>query len=217
MNTILLSPRQSEELGSIDETPSLLHKATRNSTRHVNGGKSNKLYLSIFAATVGLSILIVILWMRQTSSSGLGVADPPQSTIHCGETAEEARLQGCVFDVMSFSWLPYECFDAELNAQFLALEDWHWFDSDEQSEVFYETVKRGENEYLYVNWNYHQFHCTYMWRKLHRAILKQQPVDEYIGNYSHTEHCERVLTKGCDRDGQVTMIKRKFIECKVTI
>ena len=35
-------------------------------------------------------------------------------------------------------------------------------------------------------------HCTYLWQKLHRAVLSGGVVDGYVGSYQHTIHCESV-------------------------
>ncbi|KAK0648547.1 hypothetical protein B0T16DRAFT_456016 [Cercophora newfieldiana] len=154
---------------------------------------------------------------------------PPAPPSHCGNTTTTARALGCHFDPMSFSWLPAPCYDAELTTQFLGFQPWQWFSSPEglsanttsarrdKEEVPREDVLRGENEYLYVSWEYHKLHCTYMWRKMHRAVLGMAEMDGYIGNYHHTEHCEEILTRQGmgDEDGSkgLTVIRRKFVSC----
>lgn len=89
------------------------------------------------------------------------------------------------------------------------------FNSSE--EVSREDVLRGDHEYLFVNWEYHKLHCTYMWRKMHRAFLGVAKMDEYIGNYRHTEHCEDVLTKDEDTGFVLTVIRRKFVSCSMEL
>lgn len=112
----------------------------------------------------------------------------------CGNSPADAIERGCRFDVMSFSWLPLPCFDSSLSAEFLALRDWHWYlDSTDEQEVLVNEVELGTHDQLFVTWEYHLNHCTYMWKKLHRAILREGPIDSYIGNYSHTLHCAEVL------------------------
>ena len=100
---------------------------------------------------------------------------------------------------MSFSWLPDECYDPDLTAQFMALgddpvRDWeYWMEWNSTEPVPREEALSGKHEKLYVSWEFHLYHCTYMWRKLHRAILQGKRVDSYIGNMGHTTHCERML------------------------
>lgn len=129
----------------------------------------------------------------------------------CGSSPAEAIERGCRFDAMSFSWLPLQCFDSQLVAEFLALRDWHWYlDSTGRQEVLANEVKLGTHDQLFVTWEYHLNHCTYMWKKLHRAILQDGPIDGYIGNYNHTLHCAEVLVG----DGVPLTEKNTFIFIK---
>ncbi|PVH73087.1 hypothetical protein DL98DRAFT_398522, partial [Cadophora sp. DSE1049] len=133
----------------------------------------------------------------------------------CGTSSAEAVSLGCHFDVMSFAWLPQACFDGELSHQFLALRDWEWFlDSEGTHGVDMGSVLAGEYSQLYVTQEYHMYHCTYMWRKMHRAALRGAALDGYIGSMMHTEHCEQMLM---DHESTIdetnTMIFTKFVEC----
>ena len=78
------------------------------------------------------------------------------------------------------------------------------------------TVRLGEHTHLYVSREFHLHHCTYMWRKMHRALIQGRPQDTYVGNYSHTAHCEHVLTKevlDLGMDVVDVRIGRKFVGC----
>ena len=51
---------------------------------------------------------------------------------------------------------------------------------------------------------------------MHRAVPKGRPLDKYVGNYSHTEHCEHVLTKEVSELGLDVVdvqIQGKFVGC----
>ena len=132
----------------------------------------------------------------------------------CGGSIEDATAKGCSFDPMSFSWLPPDCYDQELIDQFLQLRDWTWYINDNGTQAARkEDVLAGKYDHLYVTDAYHQFHCTYMWRKLHRAVLRDGLVDSYIGSYKHTAHCEMILTSGDAIDNVDTVIRTKFVTC----
>ncbi|PVH88365.1 hypothetical protein DL98DRAFT_366642, partial [Cadophora sp. DSE1049] len=133
----------------------------------------------------------------------------------CGTSRDEALSRGCHFDVVSFTWVPHRCFDEELSNQFLALRDWEWFlDPEALEKVDVRSVLAGDHDHLYVTWEYHVCHCTYMWRKMHRAILKGVLLDGYLGSTPHTERCEMVLV---DRQNPLndtsTIVFTKFAEC----
>lgn len=135
----------------------------------------------------------------------------------CGRTVEEAIATGCKFDPMSFSWLPPACFDGDLIEHFLSVKDWRWYsEASNSSSVGFDIVQRGEHPWLWVTREFHLYHCTYQWRKMHRAILQGRPMDAYIGNYTHTGHCEHVLVKEGDPLGWDIVdvqIRRKFVTC----
>lgn len=114
----------------------------------------------------------------------------------CGTSPEEARQKGCHFDIVSFCWLPTECYDPELSDAFEKAGELGWFlDPNRTQSLTREQIMTGEYTGLYVNWDYHLRHCTAMWKKLHRAVLGMgnQAIDSYIGAYEHTKHCEHML------------------------
>jgi hypothetical protein len=133
----------------------------------------------------------------------------------CGDSAESARTLGCFFDIMSFSWIPPECFDEALTREFDRMQAWEWFeDVAGRKPVTKTEVLQGTASQLYVSFDYHRAHCTFMWKKFHRAIGEGNLVDSYIGSYNHTLHCERMLLiRDEDLDSLNTRIVAKFPLC----
>ena len=137
------------------------------------------------------------------------------STRSCGSSPSEAIKHGCRFDPTSFSWLHRDCYDEELVEQFLSQEAWEWFEDEEATvPIELEAALEGKHHHLYVSWEYHLTHCTFMWKKLHRALLRRGAIDDYIGDLGHTGHCSRMLlTDGINRTSANTIIRRKFTTC----
>ncbi|KAJ9660416.1 hypothetical protein H2198_002534 [Neophaeococcomyces mojaviensis] len=139
----------------------------------------------------------------------------------CGQTPSEARARGCHFDVISFCWLPHECYDAELSEEYRKTNTLEWFiDPDQQIPLSYDEIMSGEHTGLYVNWEYHITHCTAMWKKIHRAILGDlgsRAIDSYIGRYAHTKHCEQMLLGGREYALEAinTRIAVKYPDCGI--
>jgi hypothetical protein len=139
----------------------------------------------------------------------------------CGESPGEARRNGCHFDIISFCWLAPECYDAELSQDFDDANKLEWFlDPNRTQSLTREQIMTGEYTGLYVNWEYHLRHCTAMWKKLHRAVLRnigRRAIDGYIGSYEHTKHCEHMLLG--DRDIALatinTRIAVKYPDCGI--
>lgn len=182
-------------------------ETTGSSRRQRNSQMSRKLMLSAFATTLGAAALIFILRSSAYPTT--------QSNNICGASFQEARTGGCRFDLMSFSWLPPACFDEELTKEFEMFEPWKWFaDPGGTQEVAKSDVLKGETDVLFVSFAYHRAHCTFMWKKLHRAIGTGGFIDSYIGNYNHTAHCEHMLLMGNEALGTLnTQIVTKYPSC----
>ena len=110
----------------------------------------------------------------------------------CGGSAEKARSLGCVFDIVSHSWLPETCLhreDIEDGKLMYANNTWHW-GLDNLTEVSLDSVRLGEFDRVWTSMDWHVLHCTYIWKRLHRALLEPGRVlDSYTADYHHTKHC----------------------------
>ncbi|TDZ36524.1 hypothetical protein C8035_v008232 [Colletotrichum spinosum] len=139
----------------------------------------------------------------------------------CGSNPQEARQKGCRFDVISFCWLPSQCYDAQLSREFDEANHLEWFlDPNRTEPLTHEQIMTGEYTGLYVNWEYHVRHCTAMWKKMHRAIIREngqgvKAIDGYMGVYEHTKHCEHMLLAGRNIAPDVinTRIAVKYPDC----
>jgi len=161
-----------------------------------------------------LLLLISIISLLPIESNAIPTVHSTHGSQSCGTNRNEALSHNCTFDPMSFSWLPPACYDDALTAEFLSLKPWRWTtDRTGTDPVLLEKVLAGDHANLYVSWEYHLLHCTYMWRKLHRAALGSGMVDSYIGNYNHTSHCEMMLLQEGDKEDINTVIRTKFVDC----
>jgi hypothetical protein len=99
--------------------------------------------------------------------------------------------------------------------EFLNHSNWSWYTDDTGVEsVPREIVEKGVDEDMYVTWDYHRVHCTYMWKKFQRAVLSGGHVENYSGNYQHTVHClDILLDRDQGLDNTNTVIKVKFPVC----
>lgn len=155
--------------------------------------RRSKLY-AVFLVLLVLFGLSVATWIYSLKPALPSPQLKPSNIISCGVTPTQARSNGCLFDVMSFSWLPPACYDELLVADFLALQPWDWFsDSLGTEPVSLEVALKGDAAQMYVSWQYHITHCVFMWKKMHRALKRDGVIDAYIGNYNHTSHCGHML------------------------
>lgn len=117
-------------------------------------------------------------------------------TAHCGNTTAEAKANGCVIDLISGAWVHPACYDQELEKEFLEYGDWKWYaDPKGETELSEEFMRTTPPDPVWVSLAYHDAHCAFTWRKLHRAAMRGTPIDSQIGSYVHTNHCSGALSK----------------------
>lgn len=69
------------------------------------------------------------------------------------------------FDLMSFTWLPEQCYYRELESEF------PWYhDNEGTREADEDMVSRSKHETLFVTWDYHETYCAFMWQPYHGTV-----------------------------------------------
>lgn len=161
-----------------------------------------------------LAIIEALAFIAYARFSNIAVPSPrllqPTTWKHCGNTSEQAIENNCVLDFIAGAWVPTACYDAELEAEFFDIKPWHWYaDADGKQELSIESIRKdGGPNPIYVSVEYHWVHCSYTWRKLHRARMMQRPIDTHIGDYDHTIHCATGLA--AHENGNETKPVSKF-------
>ncbi|KAF2163039.1 hypothetical protein M409DRAFT_26485 [Zasmidium cellare ATCC 36951] len=114
----------------------------------------------------------------------------------CGNDPATAKSRGCSFDLLSFAWQTPECYDTSLMDEFASWNhdsDWNFYNDPNYTEpVSQQIASQGERGPLFVKWDYHVVHCTFMWRQMHRAYEKGW-IDSHLANYNHTLHCQKMI------------------------
>ena len=74
-------------------------------------------------------------------------------------------------------------------------------------------VLTGEFTGLSSKFEHHLHHCTFLWKKMHRALLSgggsNPAIESVTAAYIHTEHCSKVLTTG--REVALDVINSDFL------
>lgn len=123
------------------------------------------------------------------------IADNPYAgktfEIHdCGSNADEARANGCAYDVMMQEWTPPECIDWTLAEKFLKNGNWTWYaDPDAANTYSAVEIALGNHDVVYVDQSYHRHHCIFTWERLVRAMRTGRPLVEKLVDYDHVMHC----------------------------
>jgi len=127
-------------------------------------------------------------------SSPVPVSMDEDSWLSCGDTPQEARALGCVFDVMLSSWVHSECHNQTYMDSYVSRVQFPWFRDRNMTEpVSEEEVRLGEYDTLYCYQDFHYEHCMYMWRVQMNAWKEGRPIDSGSWNLGHSEHCAQLM------------------------
>lgn len=123
-------------------------------------------------------------------STGFFNSSNSQPLRECGSTPDEARANGCVYDVMMQLWTPPECMDTPLSERYLEKGNWTWYANSDASKIYTdEEIRKGEHDVVYVAQSYHRHHCIFAWERLVRAMRNQAPLIMELISYDHVMHC----------------------------
>lgn len=166
---------------------------------------------------------------------------PPEgdSLLHCGNSTNEARSLGCVFQIWSNAWVPAPCYSATLDADFRLLQSgvmpetfdqsmagwpaqthgWSYFSDEEASNsIQFDTVAKGEIDVIYTTWLQHMWHCAFTWRKILMNLNGENiSLTDRDLSKGHTGHCsEMVVNAGAwGLDTVNDMLVLGFLRCRV--
>lgn len=116
--------------------------------------------------------------------------------LDCGYSPEEARAQGCVYDVMMQDWVPEPCYDSVLTEKYLAQGNWTWYaDGEGKTTMTDEQMRKGEHGEAWMSTSYHKAHCVFSWLKIIRALRNNEGISEELLSYDHVLHCSHGALK----------------------
>lgn len=183
----------------VDEEPqSLAWKNTRTQSHHRGSQIVSLIATALISTAVTAAVFMFVFphtntHFRPTSSV---VND---QILDCGTTAEEARMKGCVFDIMHYSWTPVPCYNRTLSEQYWRglLDDGieFWNDHLKTHTLSHEDILSGKYEYSWTSWRLHLNHCKYIIHRELQQLTYGTPVDSVTRNISHTEHCLKEIQR----------------------
>jgi hypothetical protein len=146
---------------------------------------------------VSSGCLGAVIFSRKERPSTDQLCVPETERYQCGNSTEEALALGCYFDLLSVSFVPWQCGDRELEAEFLAEGPWkYWADRHQTQELSQDELwsrPTMPDDSFHVTMRWHRMHCMYQWKKMHRALESGRRMDTSYKSYSHTTHCQEVF------------------------
>ncbi|KIX96535.1 uncharacterized protein Z520_07801 [Fonsecaea multimorphosa CBS 102226] len=191
-----------------------------------NPWRSDRAKILSMVVVIASVVVLVSLGLRfiiaeSATRSNNNAATLSSSSQDCGSTRDSALTRGCVFDIVTFAWVAPACHDRELSAEFGSLRAWGWFlDQNSTQAVPQSEVEDGRFDVVYVSRAQLAYRCVYMWRKLHRAILRRGPLDSFVAQYNTTEYCGRMLLDGHSQksesvDKSAVLMMSRFASCGI--
>lgn len=146
--------------------------------------------------------------LAASNSTGVDPSNPYAGKtfeIHdCGSNADEARANGCEYDVMMQEWTPPACIDWALSEKFLKAGNWTWYADAAATKIYNATeIALGNHDVVYVEQSYHRHHCIFTWERLVRAMRTQRPLVEKLVDYDHVMHCRMNTLKTFEEGAEV--------------
>ncbi|KAK2591108.1 hypothetical protein QQS21_011196 [Conoideocrella luteorostrata] len=154
------------------------------------------------------ALLVLLLWWNAIAfgwaiygfKSYLNSGKPAVSPVSCdcGATIDEAISMGCKYDNLSVSWLPPQCRDDELTAEFNNAGpggEWrYWADRNQTQPLTIEEVgalaaKSIREAQFWTAFGWHVSHCSFYWRKEYRMREGGLQVEHRYDRESHVKHC----------------------------
>ncbi|KAL8243963.1 hypothetical protein R6Q59_010221 [Mikania micrantha] len=169
-----------ESQSDTSESSSVNEKCREHIPRH------GRQWISIL---VGFAVFTTLLTMALFASKKAPHWD------QCGTTPAEARSRDCIFEVTLSLWVPKECYDRDLEEEYLRSEDLSYYrDMNLTDVVPLDEVRTGEQYGWFVSYQHHIRHCEFGLRKFHRAVISGGKIDGYLLSYNHTMHCLKMFT-----------------------
>ena len=148
----------------------------------------------VSSAFWSIGVVSAVRSLRMASNS-VSVDPALPQILHCGETPEEARRLGCVFQIWSYSWVPAACHDPTLSDEFLALRDWEYYNGPmgQGSQMNLSDILTGNYD-SYGTWGQHFYHCAFTWQNWAKIQTGSgiRPTNHGI-LYDHVVHCRDVV------------------------
>jgi hypothetical protein len=225
-------PSFNSETNSESSASSTAHEARGHNSLLGRTVRSRRRGLCLIAisAVAASALIAALLWVPDATiwdKTGLSHPKVLENEVailkRCGQTPSEgsasgAKALGCVYDIVSGSWVFPECHDPELENEFLSGGPrWQWWaDEGRTRELTLDEIRAtggGNPTGYFVTPEYHDYHCAYTWRKLHRAMQGSKLVDDHIGNMRHTNHCSGTMYRDHTQDPEVAHFDLIFSGC----
>lgn len=175
-----------------------------------------------FTVLVGLSVAQLILAATHHPSHE-PFRIPAIQKQPCGKSVADAKDRGCHYSFSLGAWLPPECIDFELEAQFEREGDFTFYfknatgdgpDMSRRVATIKDLSEFAHEDHQWASWRYHVQHCFAAWIYVHKAAMNGGMVSSQIAGLEHTLHCTDIsLDEDIGMDDVVTEAINDWPDC----
>jgi len=175
----------------------------------------NSTDIAAASPTISTGLTLPTLSVEHVEEDVGNPSDLSGKILECGYSPEEARNNGCVYDVMMQDWVPEPCYDSVLTEKYLAEGNYTWYgDGDGNTTISLEDMRKGEHGAAWMATSYHKAHCVFSWNKIIRALRNNRGISQELLSYDHVLHCSMgALKADSDDEGLGVRAPTNYAKC----
>ncbi|KAH8723071.1 hypothetical protein GQ44DRAFT_806023 [Phaeosphaeriaceae sp. PMI808] len=161
-------------------------------------------FISVILAFCLIAGLLVLVYQ------GRRLRSEDERPTECGASLAEFEANGCVFDVLSYNWMPARCKDHATSEEFRSwlsdprrnLGPWPFFMNMAEGSSLAENRIASEVDFgnrwdmeIWSSMEEHLAHCMFLFLHVSRVALGEAPL-RTSDTLPHAEHCFHAIWKG---------------------
>ncbi|TLD32966.1 hypothetical protein PspLS_00023 [Pyricularia sp. CBS 133598] len=119
--------------------------------------------------------------------------------VKCGGSTEEAKANGCHYDILLNHWVPEQCRDQEWVDEYKEDETWTGFADEARTQKIQGIDAMSNRDHYFTSTRDHVNHCVQLWKKQFLMLYEERNIDTISASWGHTEHCSQFLLDVTDK------------------
>jgi hypothetical protein len=203
-------PSEEKERDAEEENEPLFSKHTVPRNQQSTG----RFWFLFTSSITGVLLILVLLFDVSRPGSGkhspttTSSITPPRLNLDCGNSLASARANNCTFDLLSYSWTPYPCYERETDLEF---REWahsparqfgafpFFIDRNGTMRISnVEAMSFRAGSLAHTTQEEHLGHCIFWMRRIERILEGNGRFTErgmFGDGVPHSLHCSKSLLK----------------------
>ncbi|EKD17529.1 uncharacterized protein L3040_006643 [Drepanopeziza brunnea f. sp. 'multigermtubi'] len=163
----------------------------------------------ILGALLLISLVVIVptvgtLWFKRRDTlvwpkdfTRLDPQAPPRAALHCGDSLEEAKARGCIFDIVTANYIHRDC-PLDFQDEFYYYQNgtpWTYW-KDQRGTMPMTLEELADADEYYSTDREHTIHCAFILKRQHAVMARGDRLDSMTGGFAHADHCVQYLLEG---------------------